>query len=113
MALAFGLPQFVRAQAADHPVAPASAPLPAAAPPTGTDQLLLPEEIILKLPEPVPPDAGMQPSRSPLPGFEFQLSPYEIQPLLPPVPREFAGGGALSNALRIRVKSFRFEAASR
>ncbi|HEV7402195.1 MAG TPA: ShlB/FhaC/HecB family hemolysin secretion/activation protein [Chthoniobacteraceae bacterium] len=117
MAFAVGTAQRAAAQANDPPanveqgapVSSATAPLPATAPPTATDQLLLPEEIILKLPEPLPPDAGMQPSRQSLPGFEFQLSPYEIQPLLPAVPKEFAGGGVLSNALRIRVQSFRFE----
>ncbi len=86
---------------------PAPLPLPQNASPAGLEPLLLPEEILLAPPPALPPDAARQPSRQPLPPFQLQLAPVEIEPLLPPLVLET--GGTLATAARVRVNGFRFE----
>lgn len=106
--------EFTDAQKSGHAAPDPSAagmdsPLPRDALPTAAEQPLLPEELILRPPDSLPPEAGLQPSRQVLPRFSPRPAPPAIQPLLPALPKGLQGGASLSAALRVRVKVFRFE----
>jgi hemolysin activation/secretion protein len=71
-------------------------------------EMLLPDEILLNPATPVPPDAGMQPSRQALTPQKLPGPPVKIEPILPPFPSQFGGGNSLASMIRVHVNGFRF-----
>ncbi len=81
--------------------------LPANPSPGDSEAPLLPQEMLMLPPVPRPPEAGRQPSAET--PFKFQLAPpVPIEPILPPLAPELAGGNSLASAMHVRVKAFRF-----
>ncbi|HEY2343594.1 MAG TPA: POTRA domain-containing protein, partial [Chthoniobacteraceae bacterium] len=79
--------------------------LPTNASPPDSDQPLLPNEMLLLPPAPRPPEAGPAQTEAP---FQLHLAP-PIEPMLPPLPSDLAGGRTLSSSLHVFVKGFRFK----
>jgi hemolysin activation/secretion protein len=74
----------------------------------GTEEMLLPGEILLTPPPNAPPNGAKTPSQQPLPTYKLRLPPAEIHPILPALPRLFGASGTLASKMRVRVKGFRF-----
>ncbi len=91
--------------AAKHGAASSEAPLPANPATPGSDQPLLPDEILVPPVKPVTPGSSAETPAQPVVPFKL-----EIEPVLPTLPPDLAGGGgSLATTLHVHVKGFRFE----